>query len=96
MYYSYVINCMARTAQIHYQRVTFSLPKKVVEDLRKKVGQNNMSSYVAGLIEEDLDGIKLNAKKIVDSMKIFRDQLEYKDDRSSLEILRSIRYDGKH
>ena len=90
---------MARTAQIHYKRVTFSFPAKVAERLKAEVGNDNMSRYVAALVEQNLD----YGKKEEDTDELFNDikKLAKKisknkfDKRSSLEILREIRYGEK-
>ncbi|MBT3864690.1 hypothetical protein HOF67_01520 [Candidatus Peregrinibacteria bacterium] len=83
---------MARTAQINYQRVTFSFPAKTVKLLREKVGNQNMSKYVVGLIEDkltlDADGID----RMFDELAEFRKKVKLRDKRDSVEILREIRY----
>ena len=86
---------MARTSQINYQRVTFSFPKKVVFLLREKVGNQSMSKYVSELIEADLKNPVEDVDAFMQSLKDFRDNVEYKTDKSSLEILREIRYGKK-
>lgn len=90
---------MARTAQIHYRRVTFSFPSKVADMLKAEVGNDNMSRYVAALVEQNLD----YGKKEENMEEFFRDLEKLResisknrfDKRSSLEILREIRYGEK-
>lgn len=90
---------MARTAQIHYKRVTFSFPAKVAKRLKDEVGNDNMSRYVAALVEQHLD----YGKKERDIEEVFKDlddlseriSKSKRDKRSSLEILREIRYGEK-
>lgn len=91
---------MARTKQIDFRRVTFSFPAEVLQDLRRKVGINNMSGYVTSLVEKDLK--KKMKEEESDSFFQSLDDLAKlseaaaKDPRSSLEILREIRYGGKY
>lgn len=87
---------MARTAKIHYQRVTFSFPKEVAEKLREKVPNNEMSSYVAKLIKDDLGQQTDDAQEYIQALRDFRENVLVRDTRSSLEILREMRYHGKH
>ena len=90
---------MARTKTINFQRVTLSFPKKTLDSLRANVGQNNMSSYVAGLIEKDF---KQREQESIDEFMAELDELakEIKesrvDDRSVVEIIREMRYGGKY
>ena len=87
---------MPRTKQIHFKRVTFSFPAKTVDLLREKVGQNNMSKYVADLVEEDLGKRTQDIDEFLEELKAFAKSVKKKDKRSSLEILREIRYGGKY
>ncbi len=82
---------MARTAQIHYERITLSFPKELVKELKKKVDKGSMSSYVAKIIEKDLEKKERSAQDVIDSIRHFGQTIKTKDKRSSLEILRSIR-----
>ena len=90
---------MARIKTINFQRVTLSFPKKVLDELRTSVGKNNMSSYVAGLVEKDL---KEREQESIDEFMlkiraIGEDNKKHSvDPRSSLEILREMRYEGKY
>ncbi len=88
---------MARTATINYRRVTISLPRKVAEELREKTEDNKMSGYIAGLIQEDLAKRSKREEDIdefFNSLEKLSKEItkEFKDKRSSLEILREIRY----
>lgn len=83
---------MARTAQINFQRVTFSFPKRVVDLLREKVGQNNMSKYVAEVVEKELDDSGCEIDGLFAELDELQKGLKFKTKKSSLEILRDIRY----
>jgi len=93
---------MARTKQIDFRRVTISLPLVLVDKL--KIGTKNgcMSSFIADAVEEKL--LKQESKKMentedfMESLNQFAiENTKYiKDKRSSLEILREIRYGGKY
>ncbi|MFA4891183.1 MAG: hypothetical protein WC604_02425 [Candidatus Gracilibacteria bacterium] len=88
---------MARTAQINYQRVTFSFPEKVVERLREKIGNQNMSKFVVEAVEKELGD---DVRDVEEFMRGFRElcsemQKSRRDYRSSLEILREIRHGKK-
>ncbi len=82
---------MARTAQIDYQRMTFSFPKSVVVRLRKNIGKN-MSQYVVRLIEEDFEKIDSSEEDLFERLDRFSKNVKFKTDKSSLEILREIRH----
>lgn len=83
---------MARTAQIDYQRITFSFPANVAERLRAEIGQNNMSKYVANLVENDLDSVNESSEEIFQRFDNFGKNLKFRTNKSSLEILREIRH----
>lgn len=83
---------MARTAQIHYQRITFSFPKNLVTDLKRKVKKGKISSYITEIIQEDLAKKNKSPKEIACELRTFSKHIKAKDPRSSLEILREIRY----
>lgn len=88
---------MARTVTINYRRVTLSLPKKVVEELKEKTEKNKMSNYITDLIIEDLARKEKKEESIdefYESLDKLRKEITKKwdDKRSSLEILREIRY----
>ncbi len=89
---------MSRTKTIDYRRMTFSLPVDLVDDLRLNIEKNKMSSYLADLARKDL-ALRKNQKEEVDdfieSMRKFRKENKPVDARSSIEILREIRYGGK-
>lgn len=96
MYYCcascFIFNSMSRTAQIHYQRVNFSLPAALVSKLNAKVEKNGRSKYVAALIEEDLSAEIEDVNEFFDSLAILRKNFKRVDDRSALEILTEIRH----
>jgi hypothetical protein len=87
---------MSRTAQINYKRVTFSFPEKVVETLRKKMGNQNMSKFVVEAVEEKLGDDWKDVDEFMEDLKEFFASVPKRDSRSSLEILREIRYGGKY
>lgn len=60
-----------------------------------RVGKQNMSKYVSGLVKEDLKTLVNDRKAFIKSLKDFSENVECKTDKSSLEILREIRY-GKN
>ncbi len=88
---------MSRTAQINYQRVTFSFPEKVVERLREKIGNQNMSRFVVEAVEKELGDDAQDVEEFIRGLREIRDEAQKcrKDPRSSLEILREIRYGKK-
>lgn len=91
---------MARTKTINYKRVTFSFPAKLLSNLRKNVGQNGMSSYVAGLVKQDLERleqVEKSAVELVDQLKEARlSRLNAEAKKSdSLSLLREVRYGRK-
>lgn len=83
---------MAQAKKIDFQRVTFSFPKEVVLNLRKKIANNQMSAYVAALVKQDLEKKNTSALDLSSQLTAFRSSLP-KQKLSSLEILREIRYD---
>ncbi len=88
---------MARTATINYRRVTISLPQKVAEELRGKTEKNKMSNYIADLIMEDFarrEKEEENINEFYKSLEDFSKKItkKFTDKRSSVEILREIRY----
>lgn len=88
---------MSRTAQINYQRVTFSFPEKVVEKLREKIGNQNMSKFVVEAVEKELKDDVEDVEEFMKGLRELRSEAQKcrKDPRSSLEILREIRYGRK-
>lgn len=87
---------MSRTTQINFQRVTFSFPKKTLDRLREHVGKNNMSKYISDLVEDDLkDKDYEDVDEFLSSLKEFAKNVKRRDKRTSLEILREIRYGEK-
>lgn len=85
---------MARTARINYERITFSFPKKVALILREKVGKNEMSKYVAKLVENDLDS-REDPEAFIQSLREFAKRNPNKSGKNSIELLREIRYGEK-
>ena len=83
---------MARTKTIDYQRVTFSFPKKVVNMLRIKIPNNEMSKYVSQLVESDLENKKDDVDEFIESLREFASRVKPRTDKTTLEILREIRY----
>lgn len=89
---------MARTKQIDYERVTFSFPKATMQLLRLNVPKQNMSKFVAQAVEEK---VQQKDDEVAEFMKEW-DELckglaaSKKTTKSSLEILREIRYEGKY
>lgn len=89
---------MARTAQIHYKRVTFSFPADVLLRLREKVESQRMSQYVTEAVEEKMiSHAEENVNKFMSGLNELVDELQESrvDKRSSLEILREIRHGKK-
>ena len=90
---------MARTAQIDYQRVTFSFPKKIIIMLRNKVEKENinMSKYVSDVVEDCISREEkdINIDEFIKSLKELRKTFVPNTKKSSLEILREIRYGEK-
>lgn len=82
---------MPRTAQIHYERITFSFPRKIIITLREKVGKNNMSKYVANLVKDDLDS-REDPEAFIESLREFAKRNPNKTGKTSLQLLREIRY----
>jgi len=83
---------MARTAQIHYQRVTLSFPKDVLDCLREKVLGRNMSKYVADAVSEKLSNEVTDVDKFFEDLEAFSKTLVNKSGKSSLELIREDRY----
>jgi|GEM_PF-1976972 len=84
---------MARIAKIHYKRVTLSLPEKVVKKLKQKIEPNKMSSYIAEVVERDLDRkLEQEAKDFVEDLKQFRNGVALRTTKDSLTLLRELRY----
>ncbi len=87
---------MARTKTINYRRVTFSFPAKLLRDLRKNVGKNGMSSYVAELVKEDLERREAADEEVLEfiqSLKDFRESAPSSGEgKSSVELIRELRY----
>lgn len=92
---------MSRPKTINYRRVTFSFPADLLDTLRLKIEQNKMSNYIVDLVKKDLsikEQLKEDGKKLIESLKAFRKENEafIKDKRSSIEIIREMRYHGKY
>ena len=92
---------MSRTKTIDYRRMTFSFPAEVVDQLELKIDKGNMSNYVAGLVKSDLavkKDLEESAEDFIESLRklAIENKVHCKDKRSSLKILREIRYGGKY
>lgn len=89
---------MARTKQIDYERVTFSFPKATMQLLRLKVPKQNMSKFVAQAVQKQ---VKEQDDEVAEFMKEL-DELctaiaaNRKDNKSAVELIREIRYEGKY
>lgn len=103
MYNCYVINfnSMSRTKEIDFRRVTFSLPASTIDKLKMRVEKGQMSKYLSNLIEDE---IELNSEKeestedFIESLRKFaiENKAKYKNKKSTLEMIREIRYHGKY
>lgn len=90
---------MTRISKINFERITFSFPKRVVVKLREKIDKNNMSKYVADLIEEDLIKNQVDdIDKFFEEMDEFSEKLTKlkKTKKSTLQIIREIRRGKKY
>lgn len=93
---------MARTKQIDYRRVTISLPSILIEKLKVGTQKGNMSGFIADAVEEKFsrqkDELEETVEEFMKSLEQFaiENTKHIKDKRSSLEILREIRYGGKY
>lgn len=87
---------MSRTKTIDYRRMTFSLPVEVVDQLKIKVKKNNMSNFVSNALRNSLSTQKEDADDLVESLRKFARENKPKTNKSTLEILREIRYGGKY
>lgn len=84
---------MARTAQIHYKRVTFSFPAEVFFRLRKKAENQGMSRYVTEAVEEKFakeGGDEID--ELMRQLSEFRRTAVKKTTKSVVELLREDRY----
>lgn len=82
---------MARTAQIHYQRITFSMPAGLVKDLRSKMEKNKMSQYVSKILEEDLSKYAETDEEFFASVEALRNSLQSTNKKSCLEMIKEFR-----
>lgn len=79
----------------NFERVTFSFPPKIIEQLRIKVPKNQMSKYVVKLIKDDLEKrMEQDNDKFAMEMAELRKRLakNQRTNEESLTILRKIRY----
>lgn len=85
---------MARTAQIHYRLMTFSLPRKVAEDLVQKIPKNERSAYVAKALEQKLEkeAGPLTIEKLDQFFEICRENAKRCPGKSAVELVREFRY----
>lgn len=84
---------MARTAQIHYKRVTFSFPAEVFLRLKGKAEDQGMSKYVTEAVEEKMAGESSDdSDELMSQLAEFRRTAVKKTTKSIVEILREDRY----
>lgn len=84
---------MARNKTVHFQRVTFSFPSAVAEKLRIKVGNQNMSKFVVGAVQEkliDLDFARDDLFVELDAVATMILQSS-RTDRTAVELIREMR-----
>lgn len=86
---------MARTAQIHYQRITFSMPSSLVKDLRTKMEKNKMSQYVSKILEADLTKYAETDEEFFASVDALRNNLQKTNKKSCLEMIKEFRNGNK-
>ena len=92
---------MARPNQIDFRRVTISLPSATVDKLKINKNKGEVSQYINDLIEEDMASTNEKhetTEELIESLRQFRKENEafIKDKRSSIEIIREMRYHGKY
>lgn len=93
---------MARIKEIDFRRITISLPAKVVDKLKAGTQKGNMSGFIADAVEEKLlrqeDEEEESLEEFMESLNelAIENTKNLKTKKSSLEILREIRYDGKY
>lgn len=85
---------MARPAILFYKKVTFSLPRMVIDLLEQKADDRKRSQFVAEAIKEKAEREE-QEMDIAETFKNFRKNLQVKGKESSLEILRKFRYEIK-
>jgi len=84
---------MARTAQIHYKRVTFSFPAELFSRLREKAESQGMSKFVTEAVEEKLvEGSGDEIDGLMRQLSEFRKTAVKKTTKSVVELLREDRY----
>jgi len=84
---------MARTAQIHYKRVTFSFPAELFFRLREKAESQGMSKFVTEAVEEKLvEGSCDEIDGLMRQLSEFRKTAVKKTTKSVVELLREDRY----
>jgi hypothetical protein len=83
---------MARTARIHYQRVTLSFPSDFIGLLRRKVGVGRMSNFLVEAGKEKLTPVCTDADELVKELREFRRTAVKKTNKSAVELLREDRY----
>lgn len=96
MYNCYVTILMPRTKTIDYRRMTFSLPAEVVDQLKITVKKNNMSNFVSNALKKSFLTQKKDSDDLIESLRKFARENKPKTNKSTLEILREIRYGGKY
>lgn len=84
---------MARTAQIHYKRVTFSFPAELFFRLREKVESQGMSKFVTEAVEEKMAVESSDdSDELMSQLAEFRRTAVRKTTKSVVELLRKDRY----
>lgn len=89
---------MARPKQIDYERVTFSFPKATLQLLRLKVPKQNMSKFVAQAVEEKVQQKDDEVAEFMKDLRALANKIaaNRKDNKSAVELIREIRYEGKY
>ena len=73
-------------------------PQELLDSIDKLVGKRKRSKFVAEAIEEKLENHEIDSENLLKSIRDLAEKAEphYRDERSSIEILREIRYHGKY
>lgn len=83
---------MGRPIVINHRKVTFSLPKDVVEMLDARIAMMERSKFVAEAIREKMTQ-QNHTVSTTDILDTFRNKVNVKPGLSSLELLRKFRYE---
>lgn len=92
---------MARTKQIDFRRVTISLPAATVDKLKINKSKGEVSDYINSLIEEDMESLnekQETTEEFMESLKklAIENSAKCKTKKTTLEMIREIRYHGKY